>query len=308
MKSPFWTVLLVCLLFSFWHTACEHSPKGRTGDKMHVTHEIPEFEFNGQLVHRGAFSPDSRSYFITLSDPQFERFDVLVSAFEYGQWRPPTPVFFNSPHSEHGISFSPDGQSLYFSSTQPLDQADSSQTWHLWKSEYVNCRWGTPQPILLPGLEGQLCSHPSITDSGKLYFHSSNPDYSEMHLFSAQETNGAFTEGQKVIFPGGSPMQMCTPWVAPDESYLLFAGIGDQLDLYMALKGDSGKWGTPIPLNSTINTKGQGNPNVSSDGKWLNYTTGSEPIPGKPLDWKVRQTDFPQIMRQVQSDHANNLK
>ena len=38
-----------------------------------------------------------------------------------GIWSSPKEAFFNSDYSEHGMSFSPDGNTMYFSSTRPTN-------------------------------------------------------------------------------------------------------------------------------------------------------------------------------------------
>ena len=74
----------------------------------------------------------------------------------------------------------------------------------------------------------------------------------------------------------------CTPFVSPNEDYLIFATIGEQLDLYISYKDTSGNWSNPKRLNDTINNLSQGNPYVTTDGKYLFYTVGGE----KQKNWK----------------------
>ena len=78
------------------------------------------------------------------------------------------------------MNFSPDGNSIYFSSTKPTNVDDVLETWHIWKSDKINGKWREPTFEDIPNLRDKLTSHTVITNSETLYFHSSNLDYSEM--------------------------------------------------------------------------------------------------------------------------------
>ncbi len=64
------------------------------------------------------------------------------------------------------------------------------------------------------------------------------------------------------------------PFIAPDESYLIFdsdayGGYGDS-DLFISFKQDDGSWGTPVNLGDKINTDAwEASATVTPDGKYL---------------------------------------
>ena len=240
-----------------------------------------------KLVHKGIFTPDLDQYYYTLSDDNFEKFDVYVVAKNNGRWSQPKKAFFNSQYNEHGMSFSPNGKTLYFSSTRPVDIDSIASTWHIWKSDNVNGKWSKPEFIDVPNLRDKLMSHPSVTNSGTIYFHSSNLDYSEMDLYYSKFVNGRFENAKKVIIESNENKRKCTPYVSPKEDYLLFSSIDDQLDLMISFKDGNGGWKNTRKLNDKINNKGQGNPYITPDNRYLFFTTAnSENI------WSVKWVDI----------------
>lgn len=133
-----------------------------------------------KLIHKGIFSPDFEAYYYTISDKNFEKFDVYVIRKVDDTWSEPEEAFFNSEYHEHGMSFSPDGNSIYFSSTRPTSLEDVAETWHIWKSDKRDDTWTKPAFVDLPNLRKKLVSHPSISNKGTMYFHVSNLDYTDM--------------------------------------------------------------------------------------------------------------------------------
>lgn len=254
----------------------------------------PELTPDGMIIHGGSFSPDLKTYLYTLSDAQYERFDVRTVVKVGDQWSEPEDAFFNSEFSEHGAKFSPDGQTLYFSSTRPTGVVGIPDTWHIWKSEKQNGAWTEPEFIDIPNLRDKLISHPTITQSGTLYFHVSNLDYSEMTLYTSQWSNRKFGEAQKLQITENS--LACTPFVSADGQTLLYASIGNQLDLMVSHKTAAGEWDKPTALGKNINTNGQGNPYLTPDGKYLFYTTGTETQQGQSPDWQVNWVDLPLVL------------
>lgn len=250
---------------------------------------IPE----GKLIHKGSFSPDLTQYYYTLSDKNYERFDIYVIQKQHNQWSGPEPAFFNSTYSEHGMSFSPDGNTIYFSSTRPVGIADIPYTWHLWKSGKRDGQWNEPEFVDIPNLRDKLVSHPTISQKGTLYFHASNLDYSDMNLYQSKLVNGTMEPAQKVVLDIEAPYGKCTPFIASDESFLLFATVGNQLDLHISHNDGHDHWSKPRKLSEQINDSGQGNPYVTPDHQFLFFATGTNTEP-----WQVNWVNFSRELTQ----------
>lgn len=290
MKYHLLFTLSFILLFSCGPGA-KQSTEVPVTSPQHIPLLIPE----DQIIHRGIFSPDQNEYYYTLSDKNFENFDIKYIKKVNQKWSVPQNAFINSGFNDHGMSFSPDGKYLYFSSTRPVTQSGKSNTWHIWRSEKINNKWSVPMHIDIPNLHGKLISHPTISTSGVLYFHVSNLDYSEMDIYFSKQVNGVFLPAEKVPIPMEVNSYKCTPYISADNSYLIFAAIGDQLDLMISFRGKNGDWTPALSLGDSINQNGQGNPSVTSDGKFLYFTSGSETTE----DWVVNKVDMESILKSL---------
>ena len=246
-----------------------------------------------KLIHKGIFSPDLQEYYYTISDKNFKKFEVFVIEKTEENWSTPKKAFFNSIHNEHGMSFSPNENTLYFSSTRPVNIEGIPQTWHIWKSDKINGKWTKPIFVDIPNLRNKLVSHPSITNSGTLYFHTSNLDYSDMDIYHSKNVNGKFVDAERIEIK--SKLGKCTPHISPEEDYLIFALIGDELDLMISRNDGKGKWINTKKLSDKINNKGQGNPYVTPNNKFLFFTTGEH----LKTNWKINWVD-------IESELKNN--
>ena len=247
----------------------------------------PELIPEKQLAHAGVFTPDMKEYYYTLSNASFSQFTVMYIRKLGDQWSAPKEAFFNSSYLEHGVHFTKDGQWVYFSSTRPVEKEGNSNNWHIWRSKKMQNGWSEAEWINIPGLEGKSSSHPSLTQTGRLYFPSYNPDFSDMALFVTEPIEGVFQQARKVILPEGVNQNTSTPYVAQDESYLLFEKmVDDFLEIYISYRDNDG-WQLPKRLSDNINTKNLGNPYVTPDGQYLFYASGRwKHTP--PNDWVIK--------------------
>ncbi|MDY8138542.1 hypothetical protein [Aquimarina sp. 2201CG5-10] len=274
-------VLLVFLIL-FVVTACKNQDQNATQSNMFLTDKIPgdtpipfkpELVTSNKLVHRGIFSTDMETYYFTISNTDFSSFDVKMSRKKEGVWSTPVNAFFNSTYNEHGMSFSPDGNTLVFASTRSVDTEEVSDTWHLWKSQKQNGKWSEPQFIDIPNLRDKLMSHPTLTNDGILYFHSSNIDYSNMEIWYATLENDQYLPAKKLQLNINQAKGYCTPYISADGEHLIFAVIKEHLELNISHKTGVNEWSTPIIIPEYINHNGQGNPYLTPDGKFLFYAT-----------------------------------
>lgn len=256
-----------------------------------LTEKIPQqtpIEFkeplipDNKIIHKGIFSPDLNEFYYTISDQNFQNFDVFRIEKNNGTWTDTEHAFFNSEHDEHGMSFSPDGNTIFFSSTRPVNIDGIASTWHIWKCDKVDGVWREPIFVDIPNLRNKLVSHPTITNSGTLYFHSSNLDYTQMSIYKSKELNNHYSDAQKISM--NLENDSCTPFISPNEDYLIFASIGNQLDLMISYNNGDGHWSNPKKFNDKINYAGQGNPYVTPDNKFLFYTSSND----DKMDWSVK--------------------
>jgi len=234
----------------------------------------PELIPDKHLAHAGVFTANMNEYYYTLSNASFSEFTVMYIRRSGDQWSSPKKAFFNSSYLEHGVHFTEDGQWVYFSSTRPIEKEGGSSTWHIWRSKKIENGWSEPKWVEIPGLEGKSVSHPSIARSGRLYFHSYNSDFSDMALFVSDPFDGGFQKAKKLVLPEGENHNTLTPFVAPDESYLLFEKkFDDFFEIYISYR-DNEEWQLPKRLSDNINTENLGNPYITPNGQYLFYASG----------------------------------
>jgi len=248
----------------------------------------PELIPDTQLAHAGVFTPDMNEYYYTLSNASFSQFTVMYIRKFGDQWTTPKEAFFNSSYLEHGVHFTEDGQWVYFSSTRPTGKESNTGNWHIWRSKKMSNGWSEAQWINVPGMDGKSSSHPSLTRSGRMYFHSYNPDFSDIALFVTEPIDGVFQKAKKIVLPEGQNHNTLTPFVALDESYLLFEKkFDDYLEIHISYR-KNGKWQLPKRLIDNINDKNLGNPYVTPDGQYLFYASGHWLENTPPREWLIK--------------------
>jgi hypothetical protein len=82
------------------------------------------------------------------------------------------------------------------------------------------------------------------------------------------------------------------PFIAPDESYLLWDGRRDEgfggSDIYVSFRQDDGSWGEAINLGAEINTDAwEASASVTPDGKYLFFhrNVGSDAYENVDVFW-----------------------
>jgi len=248
----------------------------------------PELTPDKQLAHAGVFTPNMNEYYYTVSNASFSQFTVMYIRKSGDQWTAPKEAFFNSSYLEHGVHFTEDGQWVYFSSTRPIEKGGNSSNWHIWRSKKMQNGWSEAEWINIPGMNGKSTSHPSLTRSGRMYFHSYNSDFSDMALFTSKPIDGVFQQAKKIFLPEGENNNTLTPFVAPDESYLLFEKkFDDFLEIYISYN-DNGDWQLAKRLSDNVNTKSLGNPYVTPDGRYLFYASGKWLHNSSANNWVIK--------------------
>jgi Tol biopolymer transport system component len=201
-----------------------------------------------------------------------------------GQWSAPrVSPFGNMP------AFSPDGRRVYFFAPRPGSDAakDDESALDIWVAEKQGDGWSEPKCLNLVVRYPELryADMPRVTRNGTLYFVGYAPDTKSNHgIYRTELINGEYAK------PGLLPPSInlpsfinWAPFIAPDESYLLFssnrAGSLDEYgDIYISRRQSDGSWTDPVSLGEPVNTNMQEVfPGVSPDGKYLffcRYTPG----------------------------------
>lgn len=199
-----------------------------------------------------------------------------------GRWTIPA----KSPYDSAPI-YSPDGTRLYFGSKEEGD--DLSYV------EKQGDRWGEAKSVSLVTRfpEVRYAYFPSITSNGTLYFMGYLAgQWANIGIFRSELIDGEYAKPEllpsSINTLGG--MRNWTPFVAPDESYLIFCSTrglpaSDQGDLYVSFRQPDGNWREPVSLGEPVNSEGLDRfPAVSPDGKYL-FFTRSTPDNDEDVFW-----------------------
>ncbi|MBU8869792.1 MAG: hypothetical protein KOO60_02845 [Gemmatimonadales bacterium] len=182
---------------------------------------------------------------------------------------PETPPFDNAP------IFSPDGQRLYFGGKEEGDDLSFV--------EKQGDSWSEPKSVGLISRfpEVRHTYYPSIASNGTLYFMGYlEGQWLNLGIYRSELINGEYAKPEllpsSINALGGK--RNYTPFIAPDESYLIFCSsrglpASDVGDLYISFRQPDGNWTESFSLGESINSKGlERFPAVSPDGKYLFFT------------------------------------
>lgn len=242
---------------------------------------LPELLSTENHEHSGIISHDLQHFYYTVSDTNFANFHIKEIKFENGHWSKPKTASFSGQYTDHAVSFSPDGKTLLLSSTRPkINLID----WDIWFAKKSSSGWQAPQKLDSIINTSMLESHASMSNEGKIYFHANYEQGGFVcDIYYSNVENGQYTKPIKLDDAINTEKIEVTPYVSPDEQYLIFAGYDYPSgfgagDLYISFKGPDGKWLQAINMGSTVNTEHEeSNPHVSPDGKYLFFSSTRKP-------------------------------
>ena len=231
---------------------------------------VPEFfasgVIKGDLHTPPVFTPDGSEVYWSLQDDT-----ILTPALENGSWSQPAKVAFSASMTDYRDPFiTPSGDRLLFLSKGKLPGSQLPEKENIWFVQRSGHGWGEPQPLSDNVNALTLHWQISVAANGNLYFSSSKPD-GIGDIYVSKTRDGEYGKPVKLAAPVNTKQVELTPYVAPDESYLLFARMADQNSnpmLYISFADENGGWGEPL-LVETV-TYGLC-PSVSPDGKYVFY-------------------------------------
>lgn len=230
------------------------------------------------------FSEDGRSLVFTrfLGEP-LQRYNFVMHE-QQGQWGEPQALPFTEEFPIADFTYSPNGKYLLFTSRQPLDNSgEKNGKRSLWSVEKTGTEWAEPVPFD-EVINRRDALYPSMTRDGSLYFmdwHYPPDEGRSTDIYVSRLVDGEYTEPEKVSDKVNSEFHDFDPYVAPDESYMVFCSIrpGDlgNGDLYVSFREENGSWGEAIHMGPKFNSPaGENRPFVTLDGQYFFFTSNKE--------------------------------
>ncbi len=232
------------------------------------------------LEGSSTFYPDGTEFYFTKIMPDGGYY-VMVTILDGDQWTEPTKASFNPDIVFDGTEamITPDGTKLFFFSKRPLPgESGQSNFPNIWVTNRIDDGWSEPE------LFSSEMMYVTQAASGTIYF--THTTARPQRIAASQLlSDGSYTTPQAVDIPSLPSGSHGHPFIAPDESYLIFNSIpssGGNMDLSITFKMEDGLWSDALNLGETINTDAnEFFAMVSPDGKYFFFTReddGSEDI------------------------------
>jgi uncharacterized protein (TIGR02145 family) len=228
----------------------------------------PDIISNANSHCRLTISPDGKEIFWNVADFNTWESKIYCVTYNIGKWADPVIPSFATEGITANVVFSPDGKKLFFEYRE-----DVNSSWTIKYVEKVDSGWSETKS------DGFLIApSSSFTATGKVYYSDAMANtpwgngiyaavYSDTGLSNSQPLPEAINTANIINY---------TPYIAPDESYLLFASNrpmtgGNDVNMYIYISfNDEGIWSTPQKINDAINFSGKARlPSISPDGKYL---------------------------------------
>jgi len=245
-----------------------------------------------------ALTPDQSTAYFCRASADFATWTILETHRRGRAWSAPAMAPFSGRWSDADPHVTPDGSKLFFISNRP-DSGDVPRgSCDLFVMERSAAGWGAPRRLVDVCTDATEWS-PSIAANGNLYFGATRDGgRGRDDIWMSRFEDGRYTTPVNLGDSINTKFGEVEPWIAPDESYLIFSAGGRAdgrggLDLYVSVRRD-GAWSAARPIGHGVNSEAWDfNPSVSPDGRTLFFTSarrrGAQPPP--------RAVSYPQLMR-----------
>ena len=246
------------------------------------------------------FSPDAKTLYYLKLTPDFNFWTMVFSRFENGKWTQPQVAPFSGRYSDGDPFITADGKRMFFVSRRPIDAKVSpnaeGRTDVYMMGKTSNGEWSEPQNLGIPVNSEGSEFFPTLTNDGTLYFGSSRKGgLGGVDLYRSKFINGNFQEPENLGDAINTKYDEYEPFIAPDESYLIFMADGrpDGLggyDLYISYN-KNGKWTKAQNLGAPINTAANElSPKMTREGRYF-FWTSSRNLVDKPKvkSWTIEE-------------------
>jgi len=219
-----------------------------------------------------AFSPDFAEVCWPVIPPA-----IVSTTYRDGVWSEPSAMELDVAGVQ-APCFSPDGSRLYFQGAR----ADGYGSLDIWYLPREDGGWGDPINLGPPVNTATMQSQPCITAGQVLYFTGGLEGVGfDRGIYRARPALEGQAEPELLDPRINTEFIDYCPWVAPDESYLLFASsrpsLKEELYLFVSFQSANAEWSEPVRIHDAIAFPSPARfPSVSPDGRFLFFLSGGE--------------------------------
>jgi Tol biopolymer transport system component len=224
------------------------------------------------------FSADGRLFLFARARSALD--GILLMEQVAGVWSAPRLAPFSAGGHDWDFVLAPDDTTVFVASGRPPAPGAAVPRDHsIWVSNRIAKGWSSAERLPAPVNTGQHDSYPSVATDGTLYFFSRRDGglgYGDIYV--SRPADGVYTRVENLGAPINSPFHEVDPFIAPDQSYLLFCsdrpGGHGKDDMYVVFARGGGGWTAPVNLGEAVNSPHQEYiPSVSRDGRFFFFTS-----------------------------------
>jgi len=217
---------------------------------------------------------------------------LFHSRMKDGGWT--EPVEFPVERSVfHRPVLNPDGTKVFFISSQAEETPDGeSSLTKIYYIERVKHSWTAPKSIDFGDAFPYGCSQTSVAANGNIYFQAGYDIDGDEDIYVSRYEDGNYRTPVRLSDAINGPDHDVHPFIAPDESYLIFdaeraGGFGEN-DLYVSFRNGDGEWSQTKNMGPNVNSaRDERRSSVSFDGKYLFFESHlldrASQLPEQPL-------------------------
>jgi hypothetical protein len=241
------------------------------------------------------FTPDGNEVYFGRLEPTRIYWMRRVS----GQWSSPEVLPAVGQLDALYPFLGPDGRSLVCCSPGPVEgraaRLPRGVDCRLWILERTGAGWSAPRLLDPDAVVDERAPGASVSSRGTIVYGCKDrrDPSSNMDLHWARLVGGRYDRPATVPDPVNGASVDVSPFLAPDESYLLFAsfrpGNRGRSDLYVSFRLPGDRWTRPANLGDDVNSSAKDEfPYVSPDGRYLFFNSNrvsplnKAPVPDGP--------------------------
>jgi len=273
-RKPRTLPAIISLVALFASTICAQTAPKLTGPYLGQTPPrdtavLFAVGYLGADLHSGpVFSRDGKEVFWS---PLAESTGhILTSRLTSSGWSTPREIKFpTGPPNSLEPCLSPDDTRLFFISQE---SADKDYKENIWVATREDDGWVAPQPVSPLINAFSIHWQISVAENGSLYFHASPMRGGDVYVSAF--VDGTYQEPVALGSAINSEHGEGSPFIAPDESYLIFSRVDRSSsrkgELFISFRTSDGTW-TEAKSMDKLNRDGVNElcPTVSRDGKYL---------------------------------------